>query len=170
MKHLVVGMFSRRRRQEHCTPNLVFLAVPLAISTALTIQRVQTNFGTSIDPFLLKAEDATAATDFVNRQIDPDDVVITSPGLAWLIDGQVADFQMALAAEGVATPHLPADLPKDRFVFNPSFSNADYVIVDNLWRNWALFHLPELNQRVEELQKWPIVYESGEITVYQAPN
>ncbi|MEM8861243.1 MAG: glycosyltransferase family 39 protein [Chloroflexota bacterium] len=147
----------------------ILIVLPLAISTGLTWQRVQNQFGTNIDPFLLNAADAIVATDFVNNNLDQGDVVLASPGLAWRIDGKVADFQMALAAEGIGTPHLPADLPSERFEFDPTFENARYVVEDNLWRNWAYFHIPELVEKREIFQQWPIVFQSGEITVFENP-
>jgi hypothetical protein len=42
---------------------------------------------------------------------------------------------LALAAyQGHLTPHLPADLPRDRFAFDPRFATARFVVIDPLWR------------------------------------
>lgn len=148
----------------------IAVLLPLAVSTILTKDRAETVYGTNIDRFLLNADDAIAATDFVNQHASRNSIVIASPGLGWRIDANTADFQMALAAEHIATPHLPADLPQDRFVFDPQFSNADYVIVDNLWLNWGVFHIPQLSQKLESLETWPQVFVAGDIAVYKNPN
>jgi hypothetical protein len=105
----------------------------------------------------------------VNQIIQPDDVVIASPALGWLLDGQVADFQMAVLADGRATPHLPADLPPDRLAFNPHFQQARIVISDNLWHNWAKFNVPGVSAMLNDVETWPLLFESGDIRVYERP-
>lgn len=93
---------------------------------------VNGRFITAIDPFLLPAADVVAATAFVNEHIQPDELVIASPTVAWAVNGRSADFQMMVAANSVATPHLPANLPPERWAFDPTIQNARFVIVDSL--------------------------------------
>jgi hypothetical protein len=76
---------------------------------------------------------------------------------------------MALAAAGQAAPHVPPNLPRQRYAFDPRFERARYVIVDNLWRNWGVFHAPGLAARLAEVETWPAVFRAGEIVVYQRP-
>jgi hypothetical protein len=96
-------------------------------------------------------------------------VVIASPGLAWSLRANVADFQMSIAFTGQRTPHLPADVPRERFAFNPDYTQARFVVVDNLWRNWAVFTVPGVPQMLERVQTWPLMFQSGEIEVYCNP-
>ncbi|MEM7798808.1 MAG: hypothetical protein AAF633_06445, partial [Chloroflexota bacterium] len=53
--------------------------------------------------------------------------------------------------------------------FDPRFEQAAYIIEDNLWRNWAYFHMPELEAKREAFTRWPLVYQAGEIVVYRNP-
>jgi hypothetical protein len=140
----------------------VYLALPVAGAA-------RTGFATAIDPFLLAPADARQAAAYVNAHAAPDDVVIASPGLAWLLRARAADFQMAIAYAGTATPHLPADVPRDRFAFDPRLGRARFVVVDNLWRNWAVYDVPGVPALLAEAQTWPRVFAAGEISVYRRP-
>lgn len=149
---------------------LLVIGVLVIMSTWLTSGRVQGQFGTVIDPFLIDAADARAVTDYVNQHSLPDDYVLTSPALAWRLNTRTADFQMAIAATGQATPHLPNNIPPARFVFDPRHTNARYVIIDPLWNRWAVIHVPQVTQIMDDVQTWPLVFSAGEITVYENPH
>ena len=140
------------------------LGAPLAVVAGMVLGQTQTGFSTAIDPFLVSAGDAQRAAAFVNAQALPGDLVIASPALAWLLPGRTADFQMALASNGQATPHLPPDVPASRFAFDPGFEQARFVVVDNLWRNWAVIHMPGL----PTLEGWRLAFEAGDVSVYEA--
>jgi len=147
----------------------LLLGAPLLLSTVLTARRVQGTMPTAIDPFLVPGPDARAAAAYVNARLAPDELVLASPAVAWLVQGQAADFQMAAAAEGRATPHLPPDLPPERWAFDPRFPRARFVIVDDLWRNWAAVHVPGARQILDETAAWPLRLRSGPVHVYERP-
>jgi len=152
--------------------SLVLLAVvgtPFLTSAVWTTKQVRTVFSTDIDPFLLDPADARQAARFVNGRVAPGDLVIASPGLAWLLRAHAADFQMSVAATGQATPHLPADLPPDRFAFDPRYTQARFVILDNLWYNWAVWDVSGVAEMVRQVQTWPLVFQAGRIEVYCNP-
>lgn len=113
---------------------------------------------------------ARLATSFVNARISPDDVVLCSPTIAWLLHAHAADFQMAIAATGQATQHFPADIPSSRFRFDPRLENATYVILDPLWRGWASAQMPEVAEMVREVEEeWELERRFGEFEVYRHP-
>jgi hypothetical protein len=145
------------------------VAAPFLASIVKSIENVNRVFVTAIDDFLLTPSDAQRAAAFVNAHTNPDDLVIASPGIAWMLEAQAADYQMAVAATGRATPHLPADLPPDRFAFDPRYTRAQFVVVDNLWRSWAVIHVPTVTEMMREVEAWPLAFQSGEIAVYAAP-
>jgi 4-amino-4-deoxy-L-arabinose transferase-like glycosyltransferase len=122
----------------------LFLVVlsPFLIVTFLTVGQVQSDFHTVIDPVLVNPRDARQAAEFVNGQVRPDDLVIASPALAWLLRAHTADFQLVIAASGKATRHLPADIPPERFAYDVRYTQARFVIVDKVWRNWAARNMP----------------------------
>ena len=118
---------------------------------------------------IINPGDARRVAEFVNSQVVPSDVVIASPGVAWLFQAHTADFQMSVAANGQETPHLPANLPASRFVFNPDYKQAHFVVVDNLWRNWAVWNIVGVPDMLRQMQSWSLVFKSGEIEVYCNP-
>lgn len=119
---------------------------------------------------LADPQTARLATSFVNARTSPDDVVLCSPTIAWLLHTHAADFQMAVAATGRATQHFPADIPSSRFRFDPRLENATYVILDPLWRGWASTQMPEVAEMVREVEEgWGLERRFGEFEVYRHP-
>ncbi|MFN8598493.1 MAG: glycosyltransferase family 39 protein [Anaerolineae bacterium] len=133
------------------------------------VQQATTHFRTDIEPFLIDPVMAQSAADFVNAHVTDTDLVIASPALAWQIRSNVADFQMPLAYRGQATPHLPADVPTDRWAYEPRYQQARFVIVDNLWRNWAVPDVAGVREMLTNVEQWPSVYRVGDVVVYQNP-
>ena len=145
------------------------LVTPVAVSTIQLMTQVRDSFRTEVDLFLLDPHDARGAADFVNANTNLNDLVIGSPGLVWQLETNTADLQMPLAYQGVAGPHMPADIPQDRFAYEVDYEAARYVIVDNLWYSWGVHHVPGLGQVLDDLESWSLVYESGEVRVYCDP-
>jgi hypothetical protein len=141
----------------------------LLISTAGLVQQVREGFRTTIDVFLLDPIAAREVADYVNQRVSADDLIITSPALAWMLHAQVADMQMPIAYRGQATPHLPSNIPPERWAFDPGVARARYVIVDNLWRNWAVPNVPGISEMLRKIEAWPVVFRSGEIVIYRNP-
>ncbi|MBN1681702.1 MAG: hypothetical protein JW966_15585 [Anaerolineae bacterium] len=134
------------------------------------IHDARTTFDTPVDNVLLDPYDARRAADFVNTTAAPGDVIIASPGLGWLLDGQVADFQMALAAEGRETEHLPADLPAGRFAFDPRYRAANLAVIDNVWQKWAAREMDDVAAMIADIESsWTPLFWAGDIIVYRNP-
>ena len=151
---------------------LVFLILltPFFITTQSLYQQIQSQFRLVIDPFLTNPDDAQKTADFLLPHLTPNDTVIASPTIAWLLPTQTADFQQIVAITGQATPHLPADIPANRYAFDPHYQNAHFIIIDNLWRNWGLPNVPTLAAITQDVETtWPLIYQSGEIAVYANP-
>jgi len=150
---------------------LLILAIvtPFVISACMTAGQVRDRFSTHIDPFLIDPHHARKVRRFVNEQSNAGDVVIASPSLAWLLQANTADVQMAIAAAGQGTPDLPGDIPADRFAFDPRPTQARFVIVDNLWRNWAAPSVPGALELLRQVETWPLAFQAGEIEVYANP-
>jgi len=145
------------------------VAIPLLTSLKLTVDGVQTQLRTAIDPFLVNPADAHAAAEYLNTNADEQDVVIASPAVGWQFRANTADFQMAVAANGEDAPHLPGNIPPERWVFDPRLENADWAVVDNLWRNWGGVHIPGVARMLQTVESWLLVFEAGVIRIYQNP-
>jgi 4-amino-4-deoxy-L-arabinose transferase-like glycosyltransferase len=147
------------------------LGAPLSVSLPATFEAVQQGYVTEIDSFLINPGEARQVAAFINASLQPDEVIIASPSIGWQFYGHPADFQMAVAAANhVATPHLPADIPADRLAFNPDYRAARYVVIDNLWRSWGVVHIPGLSELVNDVQtNWSNVFALGQFVVYENP-
>lgn len=139
------------------------------LSLVKTLPQVTHGFVSSIDDFLISPAEAQAVAGYINHHAQPDDVIIASPAVGWLLEAHTADFQMAVAATGTATPHLPANLPPERWAFDPRLERARFVVVDNLWRNWAVVDVPGVTAIMQTVQSWPVVFVAGTVNVYQNP-
>ncbi len=149
---------------------LLFLGIsPLIASIPTTVTFIQSGYTTDIDSFLINPQDAKQVAAFINSQVTNDDVIVASPVVGWQFGGHPEDFQMAVAAaDHVATPHLPANIPQARLAFNPDYRQARFVIIDNLWRNWGVIFIPGLSDIVTDVQtNWRLVYQLGQFTVYE---
>jgi hypothetical protein len=148
---------------------LTLTATPFLMTTVNLVRQMHDRFTTPIDPFLIDPKFARYVARFVNAQTTDNDLVVASPGLAWMVQANTADFQMAVAFTGQATPHLPANLPPERFAYSPDYRQARFVVVDNLWHTWAVFNVNGVAQMLETIKSWRISFQSGNITVYCNP-
>ena len=142
---------------------------PLIASTFLTAAQVQTGFKTTIEAALIDPASARLTAEFINHNTGPDDVVIASPAVAWLFKTHTADFQQALAADGEVTMSFPAGIPADRFAFDARYTQARFVVVDRIWRNWGAPNMPGVADLMHEAETWPLAFQAGEFYVYQNP-
>ena len=147
----------------------VIILSPIVITGLLDFDQVITGIESDFDSVLVDPVDAEEAVNYVNARVTTNDLVIASPALAWAMDANAADFQMALAYMGEETMHLPGDIPQDRFSYAVDFSEATYIVIDPIWRNWAVLNMDGVQRMVDEVNKWPLVLEVGEIEVFKNP-
>jgi 4-amino-4-deoxy-L-arabinose transferase-like glycosyltransferase len=121
--------------------------------------------GTLADP-----KDAAQIGELLNTTASVDSVVLASPSILWLLDSHTADFQQAIAFTGTKTQHYPAEIHRDRFLFDCSLENADYVVLDPLWRGWASRMMPEVAEMVFEVETWPLQSRIGAFELYRNPS
>ena len=147
---------------------LTLAFIPIMVSSYQMLIQVQRTIITPIDAFLIEAEEAYTVAAFINDNSDASDLVIASAPIGWLLDTQVAEFQMAAVADGLDAVHIPGNLPDSRFAFKTDYRQARYVVIDDLWRNWGAVHIPQIATMMVEVQGWDMVFEAGTIQVYQA--
>jgi hypothetical protein len=155
------------------TMGVIFLLIvtPFLMQTIFAINDLSHSFTTPVDNLLIDPDAARAAAVYVNENIRDGESVIASPAVGWLLHTNVADFQMMLAYDGTSTVHLPADLPRDRYAFSPRYADARFVVMDNIWTEWAILNLPPaLGEMVDDVEAhWTLVFEAGKIRVYENP-
>ncbi len=143
-----------------------FLAPTLIFSLYQLNQSLNNELPTPMDSYLVDYFDAQAAAEFVNGRVNSDDFVIASPAIAWMIKSNRADFQIPIVFNGNPSIHLPANIPADRFSYNSDYHSAKFVIVDNIWTDYAIHDNYYISNMYEEINKWPIVWSEGRVKVY----
>ena len=64
----------------------------------------------------------------------------------------------------------PPEVPRERFEFEADFERARMAVVDPIWREWGAVYLGGVQEMLRFIESWPVVWEEGEIRVYQNPN
>jgi len=153
---------------------LILLGSPLWYTSQYTLNSIHTHIQTAIDPFLVSGEDGEAVIAFFESVPTKNTLILASPSIGWALEtytsAQVADWQMHIAYIGYDAVHLPHNLPHERYAFIPTIAYADYVVIDNIWRNWGNIHIPQAVVLYNTiLADWQLVYEAGTLAVYQRP-
>lgn len=143
------------------------LMVPLVIQAVMTIHAVQTTVRTPIDAALPRsAVQARAVAAWVNRRVQPTDLVLAMPQISWLFHARQSEILQAQAIEGQAVAFYPAGLARSRFVYDVHVRSARYLIVDDFTRQW-IAALPQQKTLVVQIeQHWCVAYRLGEYVVY----
>lgn len=130
-------------------------------------------FYRQIDLVLVRnPEGALAVTDYVNRQVDPEDIVVASPHIAWRVKANATDFEQFMAYQGLFSVNYGEEgVPPERFAFAPLLENTKFVIVDNMWEEWAIpYEMPVLEKYLQIIQSsWELVLKQGDFKVYRNP-
>lgn len=162
----------RRRIKALAVSLIAFVAIisPLAFYSFTSIVSVNSGFDANIDRVIArKPVDALAVIDFVNANADTNETVISSPQIGWAIRAKAVEMQQMLSAEGYPSDNYPIALADDRFAYDASIHNARFIIVDNMWREWARNSQPGMPQSLERIQVWPVAFQRGDFTVYRNP-
>lgn len=148
----------------------VTLLSPLLVVVVLDVNQAVTWFPTRFGRSIAQnPAQAQQVIDYLNTHTAPGEVVLGSPHLIWALDAPAADFQQALAYDGIETEHLPGNIPRHRFQFDCSYANARYIILDPLWRGWASEAMPGVRDLVSRVETWPLEIEIGDFQVYRNP-
>lgn len=150
---------------------LIFLLVisPIFISILILNNQIVNQTAHQVFNYFDDIRDARIVQSYINERVGKNDLVLASPALAWMLKGHVTDYQIALAAEGQSTAHLPP-IPANRLAFAMNFQQARYVVVDAIWLEWAESAMPELTTiRVNMEQSWKKVVQAGSFSVYENP-
>ncbi len=133
------------------------------------------------DALLATPVDAQAVQRYILTHARAGDLVLASPQIAWAFDQPVnyhdhetqiegADITQTVAYGGQAAAFYPAGMPRDRWAYDVSLGRARYVVVDDLLRALAApSQLPALAPVLAQVERWPVVFRSGQYTVYERP-
>jgi len=107
---------------------------------------------------------------YINQKTNPEDVVLISPHLAWLIKSRTSDPFQAYIYTDRGTFNFPNNMKKYHwFYYDPSLENAKFVLKDK-FLDWFACEKPVKKEILSRIyQSWPVVYRKGEFTVYRNP-
>ncbi len=146
---------------------LPLVVLPLAIFVGQPMARIM---DLPVNNVLVDVNDSQRTVTYINQQVHPCDLVITSPALAWAIDSRTTDFQVSQAFLHNPTQHFPSDIPRERFAYNVDYHTARYAIIDPVWRNWGMPNMPSVVEMTQEIQsRWKLDRRIGTIAIYQNP-
>jgi hypothetical protein len=148
----------------------IFLAPILIFSLYKTLGELNGELNTPMNSFMVNYSEAKLASEYVNNRVNSENLVIASPAVAWMINSNHVDFQISNSYIGFPSIHLPNNIPLDRFQFNSDYRIAKYIIVDNLWTDYAIHNNIYIRAMYEEIINWPIVWSGEKIKVYKNNN
>jgi 4-amino-4-deoxy-L-arabinose transferase-like glycosyltransferase len=165
------------------TALLVFVVIgaPLAMAGTSDVVGLAGRLATPQDALLATPADAAAAQRYILAHARAGDLVLASPQIAWAFDQpesshghatgiEGADITQTVVYGGQAAAFYPAGLPRDRWAYDVSLGRARYVVVDDLIRALAApDQLPALAPILAQVERWPVVFHSGQYTVYERP-
>lgn len=144
---------------------IVILTLPTCLQL---IHDVTMGFTVGIEHFLIAKSEAEQVRSVINAYAKADNLIITSPTLAWMFDTQVTDFQISSLTDDDSV-HFPQSLYPSRFIHNIDYTTAEFAIVDNLWRDWGAVHMSPVADMLRNIQTWTLIFETDNIQVYQNP-
>ena len=108
---------------------------------------------------------------FINQNTKKDDMVLASAHISWQLHSQITDPILSYIYTDRATVNFPADMrTTGRFVYDPSYKKAKYLLDDQFMRNWFIGQ-PGIKDGVlnDIYNNWDKVFDSGEFKVYENP-
>lgn len=151
---------------------LGLIGLPLVYTLHSDWQGLVNESPTPIDNFLVDVDEAREAANYINDNVVSGSLVVVSAPVGWQIDTSIRalEFQMAAVADGRDAVHIPGNIPDSRWAYIATFADADYLVVDSLWRNWGTIHIPQVAEILSDLEEWERVYASNHIEIYQNPH
>jgi len=113
-------------------------------------------------------EDDLAIAKFINERVDSEDIVLAPPYIYQLIQCHTTHLHQAEAIQGKPTYDLGYINP-ERFLFNCSYRNAKFIIIDNSTRKESYIEQPPLREIDSEIKRWPM-HLIGEYIIYENPS
>lgn len=116
-------------------------------------------------------KDTLAAADYLNRNTNVTDIVVTDDHTMRFLHARTADYVHCFIIDHKRFVYADPNLGPERFVFNSSYRNVKYFVLSK--RNTAEFSRlgesnPDIMDVMDEVRKWP-VHEVGTYSVYRNP-
>lgn len=118
---------------------------------------------------LTPAAEAGEMIQYLTSHSQPDDLVLASPHLAWAAPTErKADFRNQQTYDNLLAG-TSLNLPRERFLYPCGIEDATYVILDPLGRDFAPRVLSGMEGTIQEVESWPVVFQTDSLALYQNP-
>ena len=144
-------------------PLLMFMHVAPQVWSAGLISRN--------DPWVVRSnQDHLRASQWLNQNTRPEDLVICHWNIGWLLKCRTADPMMSVAWEGMTTFTYEKGLPRERFRYSADVREAKYFVLTDIDRVWTLGQ-PNVSVLFNEqtLSAWRPVFQSGGVLILARP-
>ena len=156
--------------------------IVLTICGAVSIEASLGDMRSKIDRWTVQSSnDAERVMDYVNGSTGPGDYVVMPDQLFWLYRWtRKAQLIHCAKFDFNIEENSAAGVPKERYWFDPSIGNAKYLVlaagnrpdgvpvgIDAVF--WLGYEGPRRVFEKVQNEKWPVVFQSGEYTVFSNP-
>lgn len=115
-------------------------------------------------------QEVEAAADWMNSQLEPNDLVICHQNIGWLINCRTADLMQVTAWNGRPTFSFEQVPSRDRFIYQPNPAEAKFLVLGDIDQRWTLGQ-PNVALILEEVTKssWPVVWRGSHYLILANP-
>jgi 4-amino-4-deoxy-L-arabinose transferase-like glycosyltransferase len=120
------------------------------------------------DLTLAQERDVEAVNAFLRGAASPDDLIVGPSHILWSVPGRKTELATTLLFQKGHEEDIET-LGSERFAYPQALENARFVILHPLTRKLTVRLYQDLDEVIAKVEQWPLVYQSGEIEVYENP-
>jgi hypothetical protein len=121
------------------------------------------------DLTLSPASDVDQVNTFLRKDMQPDDLIFASTQILWSLPGRKADPVASIYFDDPINAKNLNPLGRERFAYSQSIQSSKYVVLDPLAKEFSPRAVVGFDAILEKVEKWPMVFKSGNIEVYKNP-
>ena len=144
-------------------PVLAFLLLSYPFAFVIYYDVSSFVFGKNLKPE--RVDERYAVAEFINKNTLPKDIVLADSHFTRLIECRTSVLLQAIAIEGKPIAYMAPDYKAERFIFNCSYRNTRFIVVDKKDKEWLKKNSKEIS---DEIKKWSVL-EIGDYLIYKNP-
>jgi hypothetical protein len=148
------------------------MLVPIAMTLLILPSSLRGNLLSRNDYWVTQdVNEVERAAAWINEHVRPDELVICSQNIGWLLNCRTADLLQSTAWERRTTFGFPRVFEARRFRYDADISRAKYLVLGDIDSRWTI-HQENVWPSLERIsqEKWPIVWSGKYYLVAENPN
>jgi hypothetical protein len=120
---------------------------------------------------LSNEKDVEQVSTYLTQHLTANQSVAASPQILWKLPGEKVNFPFMVVYDqksGTGTQLIPVS--KEQFAYSSSFQDLSYIVLDPLAKDFSIRVYSDLAEIFQEVERWPMVYQSGDLQVYRNPH